>query len=300
MKSIISYPERGNYGDSSYRGNCSGKVIKDLIQFFKPKTFFDPMVGGGSSIDVCKELGINHLGLDLNPAYGGFDVLEDDIPISSDFIFFHPPYFNIIEYSNNMWGKEPHPNDLSQINDYEVFIKKLDEVQAKLITSLRQGGRLAVLVGDVKKNGRLYSLQKDMTWFAKPEYTLIKKQHNVKSDSKDYGGSFIPISHEYIIIMKKDKMFVIPCKVTKTFNKDIRNSKKVIWRDVVLAALENLEGKAKLKQIYKLIAGHKKTENNNNWRAKIRQTLQSYNDFKRIKRGFYKLNDLNTKVQYPA
>lgn len=30
MQSIVSYPERGDYGKSSYRGNCSGKLIEDL------------------------------------------------------------------------------------------------------------------------------------------------------------------------------------------------------------------------------------------------------------------------------
>jgi len=32
MDSVISYKDRGPYGNNSYRGNCSGYVIKDLIQ----------------------------------------------------------------------------------------------------------------------------------------------------------------------------------------------------------------------------------------------------------------------------
>ncbi len=36
MESVVSYMERGKYGNSKYRGNCSGFVIKDLIkQFYK-------------------------------------------------------------------------------------------------------------------------------------------------------------------------------------------------------------------------------------------------------------------------
>lgn len=45
MESVISYVERGNYGNSLYRGNCSGYVIRDLIkQFYKdslPKKFIE-------------------------------------------------------------------------------------------------------------------------------------------------------------------------------------------------------------------------------------------------------------------
>ncbi len=38
MQSIISYKERGRYGKPNYRGNCSGFIIKDLIEHFYPKT----------------------------------------------------------------------------------------------------------------------------------------------------------------------------------------------------------------------------------------------------------------------
>ena len=45
MKSVMSFPERGNYGKSNWRGNTSGYVIKELIQHFDPKIF----------VDACKE-----------------------------------------------------------------------------------------------------------------------------------------------------------------------------------------------------------------------------------------------------
>lgn len=45
MDSVISYSERGKYGNSKYRGNSSGKVIKNLIEQFypesKPKKFIE-------------------------------------------------------------------------------------------------------------------------------------------------------------------------------------------------------------------------------------------------------------------
>lgn len=37
LTSIVSYPERGTGGNNRYRGNCSPKLIEDLIGFFKPK-----------------------------------------------------------------------------------------------------------------------------------------------------------------------------------------------------------------------------------------------------------------------
>ena len=45
MNSILSYKDRGPYGNANYRGNCSGYVIKDLIEQLykdkKPKKFIE-------------------------------------------------------------------------------------------------------------------------------------------------------------------------------------------------------------------------------------------------------------------
>ena len=38
MQSVVSYKERGKYGNPLYRGNCSGFVIKDLIEQFYPNS----------------------------------------------------------------------------------------------------------------------------------------------------------------------------------------------------------------------------------------------------------------------
>lgn len=286
---IVSYPDRDNrYGNNKYRGNCSGLLIKDLLEFYKPKKVFDPMTGSGTTKDVCKELGIENLCLDLNPAWGGFDALNDEIPESSDFIFWHPPYHDIIKYSGNMYG-QPDVRDLSRCKTYAEFIKKLDKVQAKLLTSLRKNGRIAILVGDIKKKSLLFSMQRDMSWFGAPEQIILKLQNNCWSDNQNYNGKFIPIKHEYLLIFKRSDCYVLPAKVTKQVQIDLRQSTKITWRDVVLAALESLGGQATLSQLYKEIEGHKKTETNNAWKEKIRQVVRSYKDFKRTGEGEYAL-----------
>lgn len=37
LTSIVSYPERGEGGSNRYRGNCSPRLIEDLIRFFHPE-----------------------------------------------------------------------------------------------------------------------------------------------------------------------------------------------------------------------------------------------------------------------
>lgn len=35
--SILSYPNRGPWGDSKWRGNCSGYIYKELFERLKPQ-----------------------------------------------------------------------------------------------------------------------------------------------------------------------------------------------------------------------------------------------------------------------
>jgi hypothetical protein len=55
--SVVSYPDRGPWGDSRYRGNCSGHLVKDLILRFNCRSVFDPTEGSGTVRDVVA--GIN-------------------------------------------------------------------------------------------------------------------------------------------------------------------------------------------------------------------------------------------------
>src|SRR6185437_13801001 len=105
MKSIVSYVARGPYGDSDYPGNCSGFLVRDLIRVLDAKSVCDPAEGSGTTGQACAASGVSCSGFDLS---SGFDlestpldtVLNDPV----DLVFFHPPYFRIIQYSGTVWG----------------------------------------------------------------------------------------------------------------------------------------------------------------------------------------------------
>lgn len=290
MQSIISYPDRGKWGNSSYRGNCSGHVIKDLLQHFfpnsKPKKFIEIFSGGGTGQDVARELGItNSVHLDLNNSW---NCLKDCIPFGSDFTYSHPPYWDIIRYENQRGSYDP--DDLSNVMSYEEFIKKLDMVNAKIYSSLINGGRHAFLVGDVRKKGKYYSIIKDMTWFGDLESHIIKSQHNCLSSNKTYANNnFIPIVHEHLLVFRKNKVWQVELRRTEVKSFDLRQFNHITWRDLIQGAMEWLGGKASLEQIYKVIEGSKKTLKNNFWKEKIRQTLQQHSNFVSIERGTWVL-----------
>src|SRR4051795_1242673 len=99
LTSIHATPGRGEYGNPSYRGNCSGLLIRDLLNFFLPRRVLDPMEGGGTCRDVCRELGINYEGRDLRQ---GFDATRLEVYRGlGPFVFIGcpPPYFQMVRYN---------------------------------------------------------------------------------------------------------------------------------------------------------------------------------------------------------
>lgn len=285
MNSILSYKNRGKWGKSSYRGNCSGYIIKDLLQFFKPIKFVEVFSGGNTGKEVARDLGItNSVHLDL---INGWNALIGEIPTGNDFTFSHPPYWDIISYEEQRG--EYHPDDLSNNMSYDEFIFKLDKVNTKIYQSLINGGRHAILIGDVRKKGKYYSIIKDMTWFGDLEIHLIKVQHNTFSERKTYNGKFIPIMHEHLLVFKKNQIWAVPLKLTKTYEFDLRNFENMTWRDLIQGALEFLGGEADLASIYEVIKDSKKAQKNKHWKEKVRQTLQIHENFVSKQRGKWML-----------
>lgn len=246
LKSIVSYKDRGLYGDAKWRGNCSGRLIKDLLLFFKPNYFCDPAEGSGTSRDVAKELGICYVGLDL---YKGFNILKDSllerIKDPADYIFFHPPYWDIITYSGNVWGTEPHPDDLSRAKSYEEFIEKLQIALYNIYDALTTGGHYSVLVGDIRKLGDFWSIQADVVKMApgKIESIIIKEQHNCFSEKIFYSGKFIPIVHEYCINLRKDKFIIGFLTAAYKTSVELVNLSNATWKAIVKWSLKNSEEK---------------------------------------------------------
>ena len=294
LTSIVSYPERGEGGNNRYRGNCSPKLIEDLIGFFKPQEICDYMCGSGTTKDAAEKCGIASHIYDL---HSGFDLLNSEIPERPQFIFWHPPYWDIIKYSDVMYkacdveskyGYDPRKFDLSRIADWDKFVEVMNYAMMKQFSALEKGGRMAVLMGDIKKKGKLYSMLSEIVKPGTPENIIIKAQHNCFSDNIRYSGSFIPILHEYVLIVRKDNPLLIPILITKKLDSDIRDMRGATWRDVVAAVLEDEGRSVPLSVIYEKIEPYKKARQNQWWKEKVRQTLQLHPDqFESTQRGMW-------------
>ncbi len=207
--SVVSYAERGNYGNSKYRGNTTGKIIVDLIESFLPKNglFIDPAVGSNTSGDVMKSLGLSKqfIGLDL---HSGYSLIRDDLLSKAgqpaDLVFFHPPYGDMIKYSNNMWGNQDHKDDLSHMNDAD-FTRALKLALINISDAVKPGGHYAVLIGNQRKNG-VYKNWSSLTEKLAPDplvEEIIKIQNNCTSDTRNYRKNLIRINHEKLLVFKR-------------------------------------------------------------------------------------------------
>jgi hypothetical protein len=262
-------------------------LIKDLLEKYRPKQFVEVFSGGGTGKDVAQSLGItNSIHLDL---LTGWDAIKDDMPVPADFVFSHPPYWDIIQYAT-MRGQYD-PDDLSNPVDYADFIRKLDRINEKIYASLVNGGRHAFLMGDVRKRVgnayQYYSIIKDMAWFGDLENHLIKVQHNVTSSRRQYQGNFIPIMHEHLLVFVKREIWQLGIKYTRTYQTDLRQLNQITWRELVRAAVEAHQGQASLHDLYRTLDGAKKVVNNSHWREQIRAVVQRYPEFKRVQAGVY-------------
>ena len=294
MQSVVSYPDRGPWGNNKYRGNMSGYLVKDIIEQYNLKYLSDYMVGGGTTEDVCRDMGIPGVFTDLNR---GFDMLSMDIPDRPQAAIMHYPYWGCIKYARTQYdakkvqkryGYDPLKEDLAEAPTWEDFVRKMDYCTLKAFSALDKGGRLFLLVGDWKQKGHLYSMVSDMAKPGTLEQIIIKLQHNTTSESFSYSNhNFVPIMHEYLVVLRKDEPMLILVTTTMKRMLDMRDSLNTTWRDTVLSVLQHYGKAMSLNELYEELAPHKKAKANPNWQAKIRQTVQDKRYFRRTGRGCY-------------
>jgi hypothetical protein len=202
LTSIHGTPGRGDYGDAGYRGNCSGLLVRDLLRFYQPRRVLDPMEGGGTCRDVCRELGVSYVGRDLKTGFDATDAAAFEKLGTFDFIWTHPPYWQMVRYN---------PGDsrcLSSSGSVGEFVRQMRTVFANCRRALNPGGKLAVLMGDGKHAGEYLGLPfrlmsaatKEGFWLAAPE--IIRFGHGATSSRKPYSTSFIPRLHDVCLVLK--------------------------------------------------------------------------------------------------
>lgn len=225
--SVWSFPNRGNWSihNGGFRGNWSPYVPRNIIlRYSSPNSWIlDQFAGGGTTIIEALLLNRNVIGLDIseksiNTIKENIKHLEHDVKtcikkcdatnldfIKSgkiDLVCTHPPYLDIVKYSDD-------ENDLSNMN-LDVFIEKMRLVARESYRVLKKNCVCAVMIGDVRKNGKLIPLgMKTLDIFISEGFNLkeiiIKEQHNCKMTPywMKRNPKFLILAHEYIFVMCK-------------------------------------------------------------------------------------------------
>jgi DNA modification methylase len=230
---VWSFPQRGAWAthNPAYRGNFAPQVPRNLIEMYSQKgdCVLDPMVGAGTTLIEAKLLGRNALGIDINPDAiklseaalhfrhhpqttqklkvadaRNLSFLKNN---SFDLIVTHPPYMNIIRYSQGRIE-----GDLSNISSLPKFCDEMEKVAAELFRILKPDRFCAILVGDTRKGKHFVPLAYNvMQRFLKAGFVLkediIKVQHNCTTTerwrAKARRDGFYLIMHEHLFVFRK-------------------------------------------------------------------------------------------------
>lgn len=232
MTTHWSFPKRGSWAthDAKWRGNWSPYIPRNIILRYSKEgdLVLDQFAGGGTTLVEAKLLNRNIIGVDINDiaiercinktsfvhegAKGQVYIKKGDARSLSfidnesiDLICTHPPYANIIKYSEDI--KE----DISRLK-IEDFLEEMRKVASESYRVLKTGKYCAVLMGDTRKHGCMIPLafnvmQKFIDEGFTLKETIIKEQHNCKATgywkTNSIKYNFLLIAHEYLFVFRK-------------------------------------------------------------------------------------------------
>jgi DNA modification methylase len=232
MTTHWTFPNRGDWAthDAKWRGNWSPYIPRNLMLRYSKEgdLVLDQFAGGGTTLVEAKLLNRSIIGIDINeaalercklkvdfdyePAKGEVTIKKGDATnldfikdASIDFICTHPPYADIIKYSDGIEG------DLSQLAVPE-FIDMMGKVAEESFRVLKKGKFCAVLMGDTRQKGHMIPMSFDvMRKFEDAGFKLkeliIKEQHNCKATgywkTNSVKYNFLLIAHEYLFVFHK-------------------------------------------------------------------------------------------------
>ncbi len=225
---------------AGYWGNFIPQIPNQLLRRFtkKGEWVLDPFLGSGTTLIECRRLGRNGVGIELNPSVAkstkqiidkeknpdkiATKVIRADsskvsfpnelksLDASSfQFVIMHPPYWDIIKFSDKK-------NDLSNAVSVKSFLKMFGTVVENIYPVLDRKRYCAVVIGDKYESGEwiplgFYVMQEMLNKGFKLKSTIIKNfdQTTAKRNQSELwryralAGGFYIFKHEYIFLFQK-------------------------------------------------------------------------------------------------
>lgn len=236
---IIDKRDNSGVHNANYHGNFVPQIPRELMQRFTKKGDFvlDTFLGGGTTLIETQRLERNGIGIELqeevakqtkklikqeakenlvSDIYVGdssnfeYDKLLEKYNIDNvQFIIYHPPYWDIIKFSEE-------EKDLSNCPTLENFLEKLEKTIVDSTKILQKGRYCAIVIGDKYEKGQVvplgfYCMQLFQKHKMKLKAILVKNFNETKGKQNQQAlwkyralaNNLYLFKHEYIFVFKK-------------------------------------------------------------------------------------------------
>ena len=242
---LINERDKSGKHENIYHGNFIPQIPNQLIRRYTKEndTVLDLFMGSGTTLFECEKLNRNYIGFDINTEIIDFvkskmtetknikfrinecnvaseKIFKENIEKSlSDlntekvqFIIAHPPYMDIVKFTNKV-------EDLSQISDLKIFIKRFVQVFKNVFPYLENKKYFGVVVGDVYKKSEVVPLGFYVLDAIKRSFSVKLKGIIIKNIEGNRGklgqrsiwqyralkSDYFIFKHEYILVFKKEE-----------------------------------------------------------------------------------------------
>ena len=245
VDSLWFIPERAKYGKHSniYHGNFIPQIPNQLIRRYTNigDTVLELFSGSGTTLFECENLHRDYVGFDINESIIGYvneqmnnntainySLINSDVTDKNqfsaaiekwlvdtgkqevDFMIAHPPYLDIIKFTDDN-------RDLSNLTNIDSFLSKLNDAICNGYKYLKKNGYFAIVAGDIYKNSEVVPLAFLIMNTIKQNLKVKMKGIIIKNIEGNKGklgrqdiwkyralkSDYFLFKHEYIFVFKK-------------------------------------------------------------------------------------------------